>query len=94
MLQGYRPAESVGSDGKVTKYGNYTWFSYEDCVAMRDAVGAAIEHENMAPAGPDGVSVASCHPTVAPRCVIPVSRCVADPVRRSVLQEPLRVGHR
>lgn len=58
MFQGYRPAESVGSDGKVTKYGNYTWFSYEDCAAMRDAVGAAIEHENLAPAGPDGVSVA------------------------------------
>lgn len=51
--------DSVASDGKP-KYGAYVWMTYETCGTMRDQLGSAIVHENLAPPNADGVSVA--HP--------------------------------
>ena len=50
--------ESVSADGKTTKYGPYTWMSYNECAALRDAIGSSIENDNLAPPNAaDGVRV-------------------------------------
>ncbi len=51
--------QSVSEDGKSTTFGDFVWRTYEECAEMRDCVGSAITHLNLAPANPDD-GVSSC----------------------------------